>query len=61
MRGSAEATREKKEEATPEKASKFWIIYRDTLDFKTRNDFLYNMDSNIVDRIDGPNRRADRP
>jgi hypothetical protein len=41
MRGEEEKYAQK--EATPETAASFWIIYRDTLEYKTRKDFLMNL------------------
>jgi hypothetical protein len=48
MRGSAEEKYVQKE-ATCETAASFWFRYRDTLDCKTREDFLFNLDCITVD------------
>jgi hypothetical protein len=48
MRGTAEEKYVQKE-ATCETAADFWFRYRDTLDCKTREDFLRNLDCIIVD------------
>jgi hypothetical protein len=60
MRGTAEEKYVQKE-ATCMSAASFWFRYRDTLEFKTREDFLRNLDCIQVACLDGSVRIPDHP